>query len=57
MDAVVVAGDAATADALATALIAQPESTLSLLPAFEAEALLLRGGEWEMTEGMRRWLV
>ncbi|MGE3856180.1 MAG: FAD:protein FMN transferase [Dehalococcoidia bacterium] len=57
MDAVVVAVDAATADALATALIAQPARSLAALPALEAEALLLRDAGWEMTEGMRQWLV
>ena len=56
-DAVVVARDAATADALATALIAQPEAALAGLAASGAEALLRREGQWEMTEGMQRWLV
>jgi len=56
IEVVVIAPLAATADALATTLIAQPERGLAALPAFEAEALLLRNGAWEMTEGMRRWL-
>jgi thiamine biosynthesis lipoprotein len=56
IEAVVIAPLAATADALATTLIAQPEHGLAALAAFEADALLLRNGAWEMTEGMRRWL-
>jgi len=56
IEVVVIAPLAATADALATTLIAQPERGLAALAGFRADALLLRNGAWEMTEGMRRWL-
>ena len=57
VEAVVVARDATLADILATTLIASPERGLASLAAYEAEALLLRDGQWEMTEGMRSWLA
>ncbi len=56
-DAVVVARDTTTADVIATTIIADPERGLASAQALGAEALVLRAGHWEMTEGMRRWLV
>lgn len=56
VEAVVIAPHAAAADALATTLIAQPDRGLRALAAYRADALLLRNGGWEMTEGMQRWL-
>ena len=56
-EAVVVASDATTADVLATTIIADPERGLSSARAMGAEALVLRAGQWEMTEGMKRWLI
>lgn len=56
MEAVVIAPLAATADALATTLIARPDCGLRALAAHRADALLLRDGGWEVTEGMGRWL-
>jgi len=55
-NAVVIAADTATADAMATAVIASPW----VLPAATltgVEVLLERGGAWEMTAGMEGWLV
>ena len=57
VEAVVIAPEAAVADALATTLIAQPERALSSMAAFDAEAFFLRRGRWEMTGGMRKWLT
>ena len=57
VEAVVIAPRAATADALATALIAAPDRGLAGLRPMAASALLLRDGRWEMTEGVDRWLV
>lgn len=56
-NAVVVARDTATADALATALIADPPRALRALEALHAEALLERAGRWEMTPGMEGTLA
>jgi thiamine biosynthesis lipoprotein len=56
-EAVVVAPDATTADVLATTIIADPERGLTSTRALGAEALVLRDGRWEMTEGMRSWLI
>ncbi len=56
-EAVVVARDAALADVLATTLIASPDRGLASLAAHGAEALVLRDGQWEMTEGMQSWLA
>lgn len=55
-NAIVVAWDASTADALATALIAA-SSVLSVAPELNAEVLLQRHGAWEMTPGMEGWLA
>lgn len=55
--AAVVAPDAATADALATALIANPSRALAALPKLQAEALFERNGTWEMTPGMGAFLI
>jgi thiamine biosynthesis lipoprotein len=54
-DAVVVAPDAATADALATALLADVTASMPALAAVGAEALVRQGGWW-MTPGMEGWL-
>ena len=56
-DAVVVARDTTTADVIATTIIADSERGLASARALGAEALVLRAGYWEMTEGMRRWLI
>ena len=56
-EAVVIAADATTADVLATTIIADPERGLTSARAMRAEALVLREGRWEMTEGMQRWLI
>lgn len=56
-NAVVVAPDTTTADALATALIANPASALRALDALHAEALFERDGRWEMTPGMESFLT
>lgn len=56
-EAVVVAYDTTTADALATTIIAAPERGLAAVLAAGAEALVLRNDRWEMTEGMHRWLI
>jgi thiamine biosynthesis lipoprotein len=56
-EAVVVARDTTTADVLATTIIADPERGLTALRAMNADALVLRDGRWEMTEGMQRWLI
>jgi len=55
-EAVVVAPDAATADALATALIADPVATLPALSRLGAEAMLRAAGWW-MTPGMAQLLT
>ncbi|MGE3961976.1 MAG: FAD:protein FMN transferase [Dehalococcoidia bacterium] len=55
-NAVVVAPDAATADALATAVIASP-SIVSVAPSLGAETFVEREGTWEMTPGMGGWLA
>ena len=56
--ATVIAPDATTADALATALIADRDRALCALEALAAEALLLgRDGAWTMTAGMARYLA
>lgn len=55
-NAAVVAPDATTADALATAVIAAP-ATLRVAGALGAEVLLQRNGAWELTPGMRGWLA
>lgn len=54
--AVVVARDATLADALATAILADAQRGLSAVSASGAEALVDRGGCWEMTPGMERYL-
>ena len=56
-EAVVIAREATLADVLATTLIASPERGLASLAAHGADALVLRDGQWEMTEGMRSWLA
>ena len=56
-EAAVVAQDATLADILATTLIADPERGLAAVSAHGAEALVLRDGQWEMTAGMKRWLI
>lgn len=55
--AVVVAEDAATADMLATALIASPARGLAAVRAVDGEAMVEHDGRWEMTPGMGRWLA
>ncbi|MEZ4503535.1 MAG: FAD:protein FMN transferase [Dehalococcoidia bacterium] len=55
--AVVIATDAATADALATALLADLDRGLAAVVALGAEALFGLEGRWEMTPGMERWLI
>jgi len=55
--AVVIATDAATADALATALLADLDRGLGAVVAWGAEALFGLEGRWEMTPGMERWLT
>ncbi|MEZ4503539.1 MAG: FAD:protein FMN transferase [Dehalococcoidia bacterium] len=56
--ATVVAPRAALADALATALLANPEAALAALPTFEAEAFLMgHDGTPQMTPGMTKWLA
>jgi thiamine biosynthesis lipoprotein ApbE len=55
--AVVVAEDAATADALATALVANPSAGLSAAWPLHAEVLLERDGRWEMTPGLEGFLA
>jgi thiamine biosynthesis lipoprotein ApbE len=53
----VVASDAATADALATAVIAGRAGGLAALAPAGAEALAREaGGRWVMTPGFERWL-
>lgn len=55
--AVVVASDAATADALATAVIANPERGRRAVSASGGELLIRQAsGTWEMTPGMTRYL-
>ncbi len=54
--ATVVAADTATADALATAIVAQPRLGLAGLAALGADALLDQDDHWVMTPGMERWL-
>lgn len=57
LQATVVAPTAATADAFATAIIANARLAVPALPAARAEALLQRSdGRWEMTPGMGRFL-
>lgn len=56
--ATVVAPRAALADALATALLADPDAALPALSVFEAEAFLMtHDGTPRMTSGMARWLA
>ncbi|GMU41296.1 MAG: FAD:protein FMN transferase [Chloroflexota bacterium] len=55
--AVVVAEDAATADMLATAVIASPARGLAAVHAVDGEAMVEHDGRWEMTPGMGRWLA
>ena len=55
-NAAVIAADTATADALATAVIASP-SALGAATALGAEVLLERNGAWEMTPGVEGWLA
>lgn len=55
--AVVVAEGAATADMLATAVIAAPSRGLAAVRAVEGEAMVEHDGRWEMTPGMERWLA
>ena len=52
----VIAADTATADALATAVIASP-AALGAAGPLGAEVLLQRNGAWEMTPGMESWLA
>lgn len=53
--AVVVARDATSADALATAILADPRRGLRAVSACGAEVLVERGGCWGMTPGMERY--
>ena len=55
--AVVVARDATSADALATAILADPQRGLRAVELCGAEALVEREGCWEMTPRMERYLA
>jgi len=55
--ATVIAGDATTADALATAIIVNPGRGLDAVAAVGGAALLERDGAWLMTPGMERWMA
>lgn len=54
--AVVVASDATTADAFATAVVAS-RASLGAARALAAEVLFERDGAWEMTPGLEGWLL
>ncbi|MGE3794497.1 MAG: FAD:protein FMN transferase [Dehalococcoidia bacterium] len=54
--AVVLARDAMTADALATAVVANATNGMRAVRASGGELLLQRAGTWEMTTGMTRYL-
>ncbi|MFN8639390.1 MAG: FAD:protein FMN transferase [Dehalococcoidia bacterium] len=55
-EAVVIAADAATADALATALIAAPARGLEAVARIGASAMVCRDDGWSMTSSMERYL-
>ncbi len=55
-NAVVVASDATTADALATAVVADPARGLRAVTALGGGALIEQDGAWLVTPGMERWL-
>lgn len=55
-NAVVIASDATTADALATAVVADPARGLRAVVALGGGALIERDGAWSMTRGMERWV-
>lgn len=55
-NAVIVAGDATTADALATAVVADPARGLQAVVALGGGALIEHDGMWSMTRGMERWI-
>jgi thiamine biosynthesis lipoprotein len=55
-NAVVVASDATTADALATAVVANPAHALHAVTVLGAGALFEQDGAWLITPGMERWI-
>jgi len=55
-NAVVIAPDATTADALATAVVADPARALPAITAFGGGALIEQDGAWLQTPGMERWV-
>ena len=55
-NAVVIAPDATTADALATAVVADPTRALPAITAFGGGALIEQDGAWLSTPGMERWV-
>lgn len=54
--ATVIAPDTTTADALATAVAADPARALPAVIGMGGGALLEQGGRWAMTPGMERWI-
>jgi FAD:protein FMN transferase len=52
----VIAPDTTTADALATAVVADPARALPAVTAAGGGALLEHGGRWVMTPGTERWI-